>query len=438
MPASASAATSCGWVRRVELHAGPRRGEQVLRHPAVGAVQPGEDALGAVHVLAGAAGAAQPAGRRRVQDHGVADRDVGDRGADLVHPAGVLVADRVGQRRVHRLVPLAQDDVQVGPAHPGAADLHDHVERALDGRLGDLVDGRAARCTRATARPSWDLLHLALAAGCVAVGQHAAAHAAVRLGVDPGQPGPAQVQRQRLRRRPPRPVVASTSSAESSLAGRPSSARRARSRSRSADGGHVAEGHHREVVHASGPRPAVGGRPGPSPRARPCARSRSGARRARRRPGPPKDSANPDRAAIPLLIASEAKWSSSTTSVRRTPRHRRHRVVRVRHHQEGEVGRAEVRRQPQPHLHVTVVGHGARRDEAERGDRLVQLRVAHRVQRGQHLCLICHTSAPCSTSAASSWAAGAPSPGELELRRHLDAVELGRVQARGSSSWCRR
>ena len=50
-------------------------------------------------------------------------------------------------------------------------------------------------------------------------------------------------------------------------------------------------------------------------------------------------------------------------------------------HQEGEVRRALRRRQPQPHRHVTVVGHDQGADEAERGDRLVELRVVDRPER---------------------------------------------------------
>ena len=91
--------------------------------------RPGNVLLTAVHVVAGPAGPAQAAGRGRVQDHGVADGHVGDRRADLVHPARVLVAQDVGQRGAHGRVPLAVDDVQVGAADAGAADLHDDVER---------------------------------------------------------------------------------------------------------------------------------------------------------------------------------------------------------------------------------------------------------------------------------------------------------------------
>ncbi len=124
---------------RVEPHTGPCRGEQVLRHSAI-ATEAGERAAAAMHVLPCPAGPAQPAGGRGMQNHRVADPHVADRGADLVHPAGVLVADRVRQRDAHRLCPLALDDVQIGAAHAGAADLHDHVERIGDRRLRHLLD----------------------------------------------------------------------------------------------------------------------------------------------------------------------------------------------------------------------------------------------------------------------------------------------------------
>ena len=65
-----------------------------------------------------------------MHDHGVADLDVGDARADLVDPAGVLVAGRVGQLDLGLLGPLALLDVQVGAAQPGGADPDDHVERA--------------------------------------------------------------------------------------------------------------------------------------------------------------------------------------------------------------------------------------------------------------------------------------------------------------------
>jgi hypothetical protein len=61
-------------------------------------------------------------------------------------------------------------------------------------------------------------------------------------------------------------------------------------------------------------------------------------------------------------------------------RHRGDRNVCVGHHQVGEVRRAEVRRQPQPDGDVGA-GHLDAGDEAEVGDRLVQLRIPHGGQR---------------------------------------------------------
>ena len=83
---------------------------------------------------------AEPARDERVDDHGVADLDVGHAGADLVHPARVLVAGHVGEHDAGLLRPLAFLDVQVGAAQPRGADLHDHVERPEDLRLVDLLD----------------------------------------------------------------------------------------------------------------------------------------------------------------------------------------------------------------------------------------------------------------------------------------------------------
>src|SRR2546429_5224825 len=88
-----------------------------------------------------------------------------------------------------------------------------------------------------------------------------------------------------------------------------------------------------------------------------------------------------------------------------------HRVVGVGNHEESEVGRAEVRRQAKPYPGVPVGGDGARRDEAERGYRLVQLRVAHRLQRAQDPRAVDEGGAHAdSTNRASSCAAGVPSP----------------------------
>ena len=58
-----------------------------------------------------------------------------------------------------------------------------------------------------------------------------------------------------------------------------------------------------------------------------------------------------------------------------------HGGARVGCHEEREVGRALRRRKPQRDLDVAVLGHDQGADEAERGDRLVELRVVDRAQR---------------------------------------------------------
>src|SRR5215218_6815305 len=124
---------------RVELHDRPRAREQEVREAAV-PVDARERAVLAVHVVARATRTAQAAGDERVDDDGVADLDVRHRRADLVDPAGVLVAGRVGQLDLGLLGPLPLLDVQVRPAQPGRPDLNHHVERTGDLGLVDLVE----------------------------------------------------------------------------------------------------------------------------------------------------------------------------------------------------------------------------------------------------------------------------------------------------------
>ncbi len=91
---------------RVEADTRPRTRAQVLGHATVVIGHTGESACRTSHVAASPACRAQSVGRLRVQDHGVADLDVGDAGADRVHPARVLVSQGVGQPRAHCLGPL--------------------------------------------------------------------------------------------------------------------------------------------------------------------------------------------------------------------------------------------------------------------------------------------------------------------------------------------
>jgi hypothetical protein len=95
-----------------------------------------------MHVVAGAAVPTEAARDQRVNDDGIADRDVLDGRAHRVYPAGVLVAEDVGEPDMALVLPLAFDDVEVGPAQPGPADAHDDIERPGDFGLGHFLDRR--------------------------------------------------------------------------------------------------------------------------------------------------------------------------------------------------------------------------------------------------------------------------------------------------------
>ena len=297
-----------------------------------------------------------------------------------MHPAGVLVAQDVGQRRVHRRVPLALHDVQVGAAHPGAADLHDDVERAAEGRLGYLVHDRhlvksvqtdGLHCSsspspdvpyRCRSMPRQMPAFASMLTRVVCARRRCSGTASSRQRraggwidqqrgvVAGGQPqfGPALPQP--LQRRGRRRLA----QGERGQLRRPG----ARRGQRAAD--EVGAGHHRltqevgaQLVQLAD-RLAVEGPGEPGPGGHPAV----------------------DRIRGEVVFEHHLRRAHAGQG--------RHRVVGVGHHQEGEVGRAEIRREPQPDLGVPVRGHGARRDEAERGDRLVQLRVPHRVKRGQY------------------------------------------------------
>jgi hypothetical protein len=45
---------------------------------------------------------------------------------------------------MHPLIPLPFDNVQVGPAHPGPADLHDDIQGTANLRFGHVVNDRRA------------------------------------------------------------------------------------------------------------------------------------------------------------------------------------------------------------------------------------------------------------------------------------------------------
>jgi hypothetical protein len=73
-------------------------------------------------------------------DHRLPNGHVLDRGADLVHPAGVLVAQGERQLGGHGRGEPAVPNVDVGAAHPGPSYPDDHIVRPVDGGLRDVVE----------------------------------------------------------------------------------------------------------------------------------------------------------------------------------------------------------------------------------------------------------------------------------------------------------
>ena len=143
-PASASAATSAGARPSSSLTTDRTPVRMKLGHPPV-AAETRELRSGTVHVVTGTARPAQAARHQRVQDDLVPDGHRADGVTHGDHRAGVLVADDVGQLGILPAGPLALDDVQVGAAHAGRVDVHQDVERTLDGGLGHVVEaGRLA------------------------------------------------------------------------------------------------------------------------------------------------------------------------------------------------------------------------------------------------------------------------------------------------------
>ena len=355
---------------------------------------------------------------------------------DLVHPAGVLVTDRVGQRHAHRLGPLALDDVQVGAAHARRRRSSPRRRTGPSPSAPGPPRRRAPRGTRAVV-PLSCVLHRPGSPCPRCVSDSVRASMPRQMPLFASTPTRVSLAFRRCsgtasRRSPPR-WWRRRRAATSSSAGSPSSARRARSRSRSGDGGASPERHAWPAPPASG----AGGQQRP---AHPVGAGQHGladevgaqpvelGRRlpAERRPR------SPARAATPPLIASEAKWSSSTTSARVTPVDPADRVVGVGDHEEGEVRRAEVRRQPQAHRRPRPSAetvHEATNPSAVTGSSSSGSRTV--VQRGEDVARPRSHSRPRRSrrAAASSWAAGVPpSSASRHSAGHLDVVQLRGVQ----------
>ena len=113
----------------------PFVGEQVLGVAAVDR-DARSAAVGRMGVEAGAFRRTEPATDEGEADDRIAHRHRGDLGTDLVHPAGVLVAEHQRQRCSH----LAGEQVQVGAAHAGCRNTHHDIERTDRTRCGHLVE----------------------------------------------------------------------------------------------------------------------------------------------------------------------------------------------------------------------------------------------------------------------------------------------------------
>jgi hypothetical protein len=131
MPAQPSGPTSDGRDAGPQRHDGARVGLDELGEPARGE-DPGEDVVGAVHVVARAAEVAVAARHQRVQQHRVADGNVRDRRSRPRAPSPPSRGRHERQadaRALPGLVELAVPDVDVGAAEARRPDPDDHVGR---------------------------------------------------------------------------------------------------------------------------------------------------------------------------------------------------------------------------------------------------------------------------------------------------------------------
>ena len=197
--------------RLVDLHDAARRRLEVLGVAAVG-VDAGKRVGLAVRIVTRPAGPAQPAGDQRVDDDLVAFLDIGDRRSDRIRPAGVLVPDRVRQLNLRLLGPLALQDMQIGPAHTGSADLDDDVERSGRRRdrfllhlevlvVADHLDGsHGAHSSAPFGTVRADTGTKVESSSGYRVRSRPPQKCASTVDGDPGRPGPAQPHRRRRRR----------------------------------------------------------------------------------------------------------------------------------------------------------------------------------------------------------------------------------------------
>ena len=119
-----------------------------------------------------------PARQARHRPHvGVGWRMTVSPGCTLVTPAPISRTHPAfscpsvyGKRDVGLLRPLALDDVQVGAAQSGAADLDDHIERTGDAGIRDVLEHRLLAGRRGAGWPSSTHLHASTLLGSLHFG----------------------------------------------------------------------------------------------------------------------------------------------------------------------------------------------------------------------------------------------------------------------------
>src|SRR5438093_1332071 len=123
----------------VDSHLRPLGSAKHFRKATVGG-DPGEHEVLAMHVLSDSAGAARAVRDDRMHDDLLALLEGGHGVADLLHHAGVFVAQSVRQVHLDFLPPNAFHDMQVGVAYARARDPNQDLARILDSRGVDIND----------------------------------------------------------------------------------------------------------------------------------------------------------------------------------------------------------------------------------------------------------------------------------------------------------
>src|SRR5712691_5715681 len=158
----------------------PLGGAKNFRKASVGG-DPREHEILAMHVLSDSARSARTVRDDRMHDHLLALLERSDGVADLLHYAGVFVAQRVRQGHLHFLPPHAFHDMQIGVAHARTCHPHQNLARILDSRGFDINDFERLvvrekpsrlHATSYRAHSIWPLLRTRPTPGCERHGPH--------------------------------------------------------------------------------------------------------------------------------------------------------------------------------------------------------------------------------------------------------------------------